>query len=95
MREITIKITVPEGYESISDELVIDDLNLCFPYQIIPENIMKTYNRICTQDYFDYLKRGKEYITSEEKDGTVTVFTSKWISGVPVEIFAGEVVFTE
>ena len=56
---------------------------------------MKTYKRICTQDYFGYLKRGKEYLTSEEKDGTVTVFTRKWIYGVPIKIFAGSVVFTE
>jgi len=53
---------------------------------------MKTFRRICLQDYpiIDgeksfVLQRGKEYITSlEQDDGTVIVFTRYWIRGVPV-----------
>jgi len=55
---------------------------------------MKTYERVCIKDFDPYLKRGKIYLTSAEEDGEVTVFTSLWIHGVPVDIFAGEVVFT-
>lgn len=63
---------------------------------------MKTFNRICIKDYklkaLDGEKcqvyRGKEYTTSEEKGGKVCVFTCHWF-WVPVEFFAGEVVFTK
>ena len=61
---------------------------------MIKEVEMKTFNRICIEDY-DTIKRGKEYLTSDVNElGCVTVFTSDWIHGVPVEIFAGERVFT-
>ena len=58
---------------------------------------MITYSRICIKDWEvkakngDYCKinRGKEYTTSEEKDGEVTVFTNFWVK-VPIEHFAGE-----
>jgi len=62
---------------------------------------MKTFSRICIKDYevtaengdhFE-IKRGKEYLTSEEKDGTVCVFTKFWVY-VPVDLFAGELQFT-
>jgi hypothetical protein len=57
---------------------------------------MKTYERVCIKDFEPYLKRGKIYLTSEaEKDGKVVVFTSQWIYDVPVDIFSGEVIFTE
>ena len=56
---------------------------------------MKTYERVCIKDFEQYLKRGKVYLTSDEKDEKVVVFTSKWIQNVPVDIFAGEVIFTE
>lgn len=50
------------------------------------------------------LERGKEYITSavgdapsivlpERKSGQVVVFSNYWVS-VPVEYFAGEIIFT-
>jgi len=60
---------------------------------------MKTFRRICLRDYAVIeaetsftLRRGEEYITSVEgKDGTVTVYTHYWISGVPVSLFGGEV----
>lgn len=60
---------------------------------------MKTFHRICLQDYHVtdgkvsfVLKRGAEYITSvEREDGTVTVFTQFWISGIPVSLFGGSV----
>lgn len=60
---------------------------------------MKTYCRICLHDYSVTdddrsftLQRGAEYLTSAKRDdGTVTVFTSYWISGVPVLLFGGEV----
>ena len=35
------------------------------------------------------LNEGKEYITSIEKDGTVTVYTRHWITNVPVSWFKG------
>ena len=63
---------------------------------------MKTYKRICVKtwnieaqngDYFK-VERGKEYTTSEEKDGHVVVFSNFWVP-VPVECFAGEQVFTK
>ncbi len=62
---------------------------------------MITYKRICIKDWYlnmsdgnrVELKRGTEYITSEEADGIVTVFSTIWLK-VPVKIFAGEVRFT-
>ena len=62
---------------------------------------MKTFNRICIKDYqrIDSIgqvfnvKRGKEYLTSSEEDGEVTVFSNFWVK-VPVNIFAGEEKFT-
>lgn len=62
---------------------------------------MKTYKRICIEDYSlvaengdaMHLKRGKEYTTSEEKDGVVVVFTNYW-APAPIRVFAGEKVFT-
>jgi len=56
---------------------------------------MKTYERVCIKDFDPYLKRGEIYLTSAEEDEKVTVFTSLWIYGVHVDIFAGEVIFTE
>ena len=63
---------------------------------------MKTYHRICIKDHViealngdrHEVKRGREYLTSEEKDGTVVVFGPFW-TPFPVELFAGEVVFTK
>ena len=61
---------------------------------------MKTLQRICIKDFKLQasngtleLNRGKEYITSEEENGEVTVFSTYWAK-VPVNIFAGEVQFT-
>ena len=67
---------------------------------------MKTFERVCIEDYIvEYngsygikktLQRGQIYLTSEpDEKETVTVFTSHWISGIPVEIFAGEKEFTK
>ena len=58
---------------------------------------MQTFHRICIKD-FKYgneilLKRGREYLTSSDKEGQVTVFTKYWVK-VPVEYFAGEIKFT-
>lgn len=62
---------------------------------------MKTYKRICIKDWsidaengdhFE-VKRGKEYLTAEEKYGHVVVFSNFWVA-VPVECFAGEEIFT-
>jgi len=63
---------------------------------------MRTYKRICLKDYIledsvgnkMELKRGQEYNTSEEKDEKVVVFTNFWVKG-PVELFAGEILFTK
>ena len=61
---------------------------------------MKTFSRICikTETFVDgeknvTLKRGEEYITSEEKDGTVIVFTTYWFN-CPISLFASEMKFT-
>ena len=61
-----------------------------------------TFKRICIKDetFVDgdktqELKRGQEYITSDDNDGTVTVFASPhWISKVAVDLFAGTEQFT-
>jgi len=63
---------------------------------------MRTYKRIATRDYqiedvngnVAEIIRGKEYLTSEEDSGTVTVFTGYWFD-VPVNHFGGEQVFTK
>ena len=55
---------------------------------------MKTLNRKCvkTHTITDQsgnsctIERGKKYITSEEKDGAVVVFTNYWVT-VPIDIF--------
>jgi hypothetical protein len=55
---------------------------------------MKTYIRICNKDFAQRdsegtlfeLKRGKEYVTSEEEDGKVIVFSNFWVE-VPVDLF--------
>lgn len=62
---------------------------------------MKTFDRICTKDFSITdehnqtlnLKRGKEYLTSEEENNKVMVFTRFWVE-VPADIFAGEIQFT-
>ena len=64
---------------------------------------MQTFKRICIQeqDYQDpddpsrmvKLQRGKEYITSAEKEGQVFVFSSYWF-WAPVSLFAGAEEFT-
>ena len=61
---------------------------------------MKTFNRICIEEYVIHegdavlhLERGKEYTTSAEIDGDVKVFSNYW-AWVPVSIFAGEIRFT-
>jgi len=64
---------------------------------------MKTFKRICIADFTLEakngdkleLKRGKEYTTSAEReDGKVVVFSNFW-APVPVDIFAGEQIFTD
>ena len=58
---------------------------------------MQTFNRICIEDYeikdsegtTFKLKRGKEYLTSPEDKGLITVFSTYWVK-VPVTLFAGE-----
>ena len=57
---------------------------------------MITYRRICIKDFLVgdlNIERGKEYLTSETKDGWVTLFSKYWVD-VPVSIFAGELRFT-
>lgn len=61
---------------------------------------MTTFKRICieTTEFVDgersvTLERGREYLTSDVKDGEVCVFTTYWF-WVPVELFAGAVQFT-
>ena len=62
---------------------------------------METFHRICIRDWnivdkvgnsFE-LKRGKEYLTSEEEKGFVMVFSSFWVQ-VPAEFFDGPKGFT-
>lgn len=62
---------------------------------------MKTWKRICIEDYtvrddvgtVFALTRGQEYLTSADRDGTVTVFSSYWVN-VPSTLFAGSKQFT-
>lgn len=62
---------------------------------------MTTFKRICIKDYtVSYsigqeltLTRGKEYLTSNERDGEVCVFSTFWVY-VPVGLFAGAERFT-
>lgn len=61
---------------------------------------MKTFHRICLKDFLIIgkdnrfeLKRGREYITSEEENGEVVVFSKFWVR-VPANIFGGEIKFT-
>jgi hypothetical protein len=63
---------------------------------------MRTYKRICIEDYTVKadngdtltLLRGHEYITSAEReDGEVTVYSSFWVP-VPRRLFAGSRLFT-
>ncbi len=62
---------------------------------------MKTYHRICIEDYtlkaqsgdcFSF-ERGKEYITSRKKKNKVFVFSRYWV-WVPARVFAGAERFT-
>lgn len=63
---------------------------------------MKTFKRICIKDWEisdKYgnkfcVKRGKEYLTSDQEQGDVTVFSDYWVN-VPVSIFAGEIEYTK
>lgn len=63
---------------------------------------MQTFRRICLKDHTIQDKcgqtftvdRGKEYITSPEKNGMVTVFSNYWVP-LPVELFGGEIEFTK
>ena len=63
---------------------------------------MRTFKRICIKDYELEaqngdrleLERGHEYITSDEENGKVVVFTNFWV-GVPADLFAGSVQFTK
>lgn len=63
---------------------------------------MQTFKRICvkTETFASgaekqTLHRGREYITSRERDGKVTVFASPfWVYGVDASIFAGAEQFT-
>lgn len=63
---------------------------------------MKTFTRGCITDFeiIDCvghkitLKAGEQYLTSGEKNGIVTVFTSYWAT-VPVLLFGHAEAFTE
>jgi hypothetical protein len=58
---------------------------------------MKTFERICVKDYEltaangDHfgIKQGEKVLTSDARDGVVTVFKSFWVP-VPIELFAAE-----
>jgi hypothetical protein len=63
---------------------------------------MRTFSRICVEDYELVaqngdtlrLERGKEYLTSAERDdGLVVVFTRFWVP-VPLRLFGDSKVFT-
>lgn len=63
---------------------------------------MKTFNRVCikTHSISDQkgnsltIEKGKQYLTSEEKNKEVMVFSKYWV-WLPVELFAGEEIFTK
>lgn len=62
---------------------------------------MKTFYRLCIEtrtvadgDRTFTVERGREYITSDEKDGKVTVFSTYWVQ-MPVSLFHGAEVFTK
>jgi len=57
---------------------------------------MITYKRVCLKDLTEgdlVLVRGKEYITSEQRNGHVVVFDKYWFN-CSDEYFAGEIRFT-
>lgn len=62
----------------------------------------ETYKRVCikSETFVDgeasqEIERGKEYITSREKDGMVNVYSSPfWVYEVPAALFAGAEKFT-
>ena len=62
---------------------------------------MKTFNRKCIKSYkvkaengdsFS-IKKGREYLTSDVRDGKVCVFTNFWV-WVPLQLFKGAQQFT-
>lgn len=63
---------------------------------------MRTYKRVCIEDYTVSdkagnscsVERGKEYITSDSDGAIVTVFKEFW-APFPLDVFAGEKVFTK
>lgn len=63
---------------------------------------MKTFKRICIKTHtiadqnenIMTVERGKEYLTSSQKDDQVMVFSKYWC-WFPSNIFAGEEVFTK
>ena len=63
---------------------------------------MKTFNRICIKSAFmeaqngdrQEIECGREYLTSDEKDGLVVVFSTFWVP-FKAELFAGEIEFTK
>lgn len=64
---------------------------------------MRTFKRICIKDWSitanngDHFEvtRGEEVITSSDNDdATCTVFKNFWVK-VPINCFAGEIVFTK
>lgn len=63
---------------------------------------MKTFKRVCIHDYVikadgdtHEVKRGVEYLTSDERsDGTIVVFGGYW-TPFPKELFAGPLLFTD
>ena len=63
---------------------------------------MKMFKRICIKSDFvaaqngdrQEIQRGREYLTSDEKDGMVTVFATFWVP-FKAELFAGKIEFTK
>lgn len=62
---------------------------------------MKTFHRVCIEDHkvsdgekTAKVEKGKEYLTSEEYDGMVTVLDLLWFK-VPVDVFETIKQFTE
>lgn len=61
----------------------------------------QTFKRLCVQDYLIEdddgvsftIHRGREYITSPEREGQVRVYSTYWV-WVPASLFAGPVEFT-